>query len=67
MSDVLTNKDGRPWINNEGKPVPAVCPECGNKVGLYCHAGEPVFHCSGCMKHYFGEMQFPEQEDKENE
>jgi DNA-directed RNA polymerase subunit RPC12/RpoP len=42
--------------NDEGKKVPAICPECGGKVVLVLR-GEPVYICSKCEK-YFGTMPF---------
>jgi uncharacterized protein YktA (UPF0223 family) len=48
-------------INDEGKPVPEVCPECGSKVGLFLR-GEPVWVCSNkkCNK-YFGTLPFKKE------
>lgn len=65
-SKILLNQDDVPFLTDENKTVPAVCPYCGAKVGLY-FCGEPVFLCENTVKsdhkikHYFGTLKFPEE------
>lgn len=64
MSDILRQKDGKPWLTDENKTVPAKCPICGEDVGLFL-MGEPVFICKGIDEHYFGTLKFPGGETDE--
>lgn len=55
----LKQKNGKFWLNDKGKKIPAVCPRCGEKVSVKLR-GEPVFLCDGKDAHYFGTVAFPE-------
>ena len=56
-TNILLNKDGKPWLTDENKTVPKKCPICGAGVGLFFR-GEPVFLCKDNDKHYFGTLKF---------
>ena len=64
MSDILYQNNGKPWLTEEGKTVPATCPICGGDMGLFL-IGEPVFLCKTKERHYFGTLKFPESEVEE--
>lgn len=62
MNEILLQKNGNPWLTDENKTVPAKCPVCGKKMGLFL-MGEPVFACI-TMEHYYGTLKFiPDEED----
>lgn len=63
MSNILRKTNGKSWLTDENKTVPAKCPICGEDVGLFL-MGEPIFLCEGNNKHYFGTLKFPEEERK---
>ena len=63
MSNILRKTNGKSWLTDENKTVPAKCPICGEDVGLFL-MGEPIFLCKGNNKHYFGTLKFPEEERK---
>lgn len=63
MSNILRKTNGKPWLTDENKTVPAKCPICGEDVGLFL-MGKPVFLCKANNKHYFGTLKFPEDERK---
>ena len=61
---LLLQGDGKPWLTDEDKTVPAKCPICGADMALIFF-GEPVFVCKGDGQHYYGTLKFiPESEDK---
>jgi hypothetical protein len=60
MSNILRKTNGKPWLTDENKTVPAKCPICGGDVGLFFR-GEPIFLCKENNKHYFGTLKFPEE------
>lgn len=33
MSNILKKTNGKPWLTDENKTVPAKCPICGAKMG----------------------------------
>ena len=66
MSNILRKTNGKPWLTDENKTVPAKCPFCGEDVGLFL-MGEPVFLCKGNNKHYFGTLKFPGDRSEHND
>ena len=54
-------------INDEGNPVPNVCPECGSKIGIFLK-GEPVYLCTNKKCHkYFGTVKCKNDKASESE
>lgn len=51
----LRDKDGKFWLTDKNKKVPAVCPKCGAEMQLQIH-GEPIFICKN--NHYYGTLKF---------
>ena len=62
MSDILRQRNGKPWLTDEDKTVPKRCPVCGADMGLFLR-GEPVFICKSADEHYFGTLKFTEGEE----
>lgn len=50
----LKKSNGRFWLTDKNKKVPAVCPQCGAKMTIQLH-GEPVFICKN--GHYYGTLK----------
>lgn len=62
------SESSKPTYNDNGDPVPEVCPKCGSKIAVFLK-GEPVFLCTDkeCNE-YFGTVPFsPVDETKRSE
>ncbi len=53
--DFLVQANGKPWLTETNKKVPAVCQKCGLPMKIKLR-GEPVFICDN--NHYFGTVKF---------